>query len=120
MSACLARVRPGHGTRRRISRHDRVLATLLAHRQDLAVRSRDPNALRVELYHAPYADGGRTSLRLLGQFIDRHHLLLAVMTQLTTGIFLTGYARGLRASSTVIGVLAGVPSLVNVSQPYLS
>lgn len=26
----------------------------------------------------------------------------------------------LRASSTVIGVLAGVPSLVNVSQPYLS
>ena len=78
------------------------------------------DARPVELYHAPYADGGVASLRRLGQLIDRHNLLLAVMTQLTTGVFLTGYALGLRASSTVIGVLAGLPFLVKVSQLYLS
>ena len=88
----------------------------MASPDDPATRDARP----VELYHAPYADGGVASLRRLGQLIDRHNLLLAVMTQLTTGVFLTGYALGLRASSTVIGVLAGLPFLVKVSQLYLS
>jgi MFS family permease len=74
----------------------------------------------VELYHEPYADGSEPSLRFLGRLTDRHGLLQAVMTQLTGGVFLTGYALALGASSSVIGLLAGVPFMVKVSQLYLS
>jgi MFS family permease len=77
-------------------------------------------ATAVELYHEPYADGGIASQRFVGRLIDRHGLLQAIMMQLTSGIFLTGFALSLGASSTLIGVLAGVPFMVKLSQLYLS
>lgn len=72
------------------------------------------------LYQERFPDGTEASEELVGRFIDRHGLLQAVMVQLTGGVFLTGFALALGASSTVIGVLAGVPFMVKLSQLYLS
>ena len=72
------------------------------------------------LYQERFPDGTEASEELVGRFIDRHGLLQAIMVQLTGGVFLTGFALALGASSTTIGVLAGVPFMVKLSQLYLS
>jgi hypothetical protein len=72
------------------------------------------------LYQERFPDGTEASEELVGRFIDRHGLLQAILVQLTGGVFLTGFALALGASSTVIGMLAGVPFMVKLSQLYLS
>src|SRR5215207_1688092 len=72
------------------------------------------------LYQERFPDGSEASEELVGRFIDRHGLLQAIMVQLAGGVFLTGFALALGASSTVIGVIAGVPFMVKLSQLYLS
>ena len=79
-----------------------------------------PSATPGRLYQERFPDGSEASEEFVGKFIDRHGLLQAVMVQLTGGVFLTGFALALGASSTVIGVLAGVPFMVKLSQLYLS
>jgi MFS family permease len=79
-----------------------------------------PTSAARGLYQERFPDGTQASEELVGRLVDRHGLLQAIMTQLTGGVFLTGFALALHASSTVIGLLAGVPFMVKLSQLYLS
>jgi MFS family permease len=62
----------------------------------------------------------QSSWKSVGRLVDAHNILQTVMTQLTSGLFLTGLALVLGANELLIGVLAALPLAAKLGQLYLS
>ncbi len=62
----------------------------------------------------------KPTLERTGRLVDLHGMGLATMTQLTGGVFLTGYMLALGSTEILIGVVAALPLFSKLSQLYTS
>ena len=77
-------------------------------------------SLQAPLYAERSEERAAESGRDVARLVDRHALLMAMMSQLTAGVILTGYALALGASRILIGVIAALPFCAKLAQLFLS
>jgi Na+/melibiose symporter-like transporter len=75
------------------------------------MRSREPRL---------WTNNTSASWRHVGTLVDAHAMAQTVMTQLTSGVFLTGFALALGAGPLAIGVIAAMPLAAKVAQLFMS
>ena len=67
-----------------------------------------------------WSNDANASWQRVGRLVDAHGIAQTVMTQLTGGVFLTGFALALHAGAFTIGLLAALPLATKVVQVFLS